>query len=123
LRAFRSAAADVKKMEMGDKVEGGDTLKVIPLSVERQNLLKLRTDSKPLEVELNFPENAAPRQVTAELRLDLKSKPDPLHEAEAALKALREARDTEAQRKASDALDKALQRLREQQKKQEGPPK
>jgi RNA polymerase sigma factor (sigma-70 family) len=44
---------------------------------------------------------------------------DPLQEAEAALKALREARDSEAQRKATDALEKALQKLREQQKKQE----
>jgi hypothetical protein len=48
---------------------------------------------------------------------------DPLHEAEAALKVLRESRDTEAQRKAADALDKALQKLREQQKKQQGPAK
>ena len=48
---------------------------------------------------------------------------DPLQEAEAALKALRESRDTEAQRKAADALDKALQKLREQQKKQQGPAK
>jgi hypothetical protein len=45
---------------------------------------------------------------------------DPLQEAEAALKALREAGDTEAQRKAADALEKALKKLREQQKKQEG---
>jgi hypothetical protein len=50
-------------------------------------------------------------------------KSDPLQEAEAALKALREARDAEAQRKATDALEKALKKLRQQQKKQEGPPK
>ena len=56
--------------------------------------------------------------MTAELHLEVKSKPDPLHEAEAALKALREARDTEAQRKAADSLEKALKRLREQQKKE-----
>jgi hypothetical protein len=48
---------------------------------------------------------------------------DPLQEAEAALKTLREARDTEAQRKAADALEKALQKLREKQNKQEGPSK
>jgi RNA polymerase sigma factor (sigma-70 family) len=41
---------------------------------------------------------------------------DPLAEAEAALKALREARDTETQRRAADALEKALQRLKEQPK-------
>jgi hypothetical protein len=46
---------------------------------------------------------------------------DPLQEAEAALKALREARNGEAQRKAADSLEKALQKLREQQKKQAGP--
>jgi hypothetical protein len=43
-------------------------------------------------------------------------KSDPLHEAEAALKALREARDTEGQRKAADALEQALRKLREQRK-------
>jgi hypothetical protein len=48
-------------------------------------------------------------------------KSDPLQEAEAALKALREARDTETQRKATDTLEKALQKLREQQKKPQGP--
>jgi hypothetical protein len=117
LRAFRSAAADVKKIEQGDKVKVGELLKVIPLSVEREGLIKLRTDSKPPEVELKLPENVAPLRVTAESHFELKSKPDPLHEAEAALKALREARDTEAQRKAADALEKALQKLREQQKK------
>ena len=69
---------------------------------------------------MNLPENAVPRRVTTDLRLEVRSKPDPLHEAESALKTLREARDAEAQRKAADALDKALQKLREQQKKQEG---
>jgi RNA polymerase sigma factor (sigma-70 family) len=43
-----------------------------------------------------------------------------LQEAEAALKDLREARDAQAERKATDALEKALKKLREQQKKQEG---
>jgi RNA polymerase sigma factor (sigma-70 family) len=47
---------------------------------------------------------------------------DPLQEAESALKALREARDAEAQRKAADALEQALKKLREQQKKPEAPP-
>ncbi len=46
-------------------------------------------------------------------------KNDPLQQAEAALKALREARDTEAQRKAADSLEKALKTLREQQKKEQ----
>jgi RNA polymerase sigma factor (sigma-70 family) len=47
---------------------------------------------------------------------------DPLQEAETAMKALREARDTEAQRKAADSLEKALKKLREQQKKPDAPP-
>jgi hypothetical protein len=122
LRASRSAAANVK-LEIGDKVEVGDLLKVIRLRGEVQDVLKLRTDGKPPEVELMPPGNAAPKRVTAELHLELKNKPeksDPLQQAEAALKALRESRDTEAQRKAADALEKALQKLREQQKKQEG---
>jgi RNA polymerase sigma factor (sigma-70 family) len=41
---------------------------------------------------------------------------DPAQEAEAALKALREARDKEAKKRAADALDRALRRLREQLK-------
>jgi RNA polymerase sigma factor (sigma-70 family) len=118
LRAFRSAAADAKKAGVGD------TLQVIPLPEGAiKDVLKLRTDGKPPEAEPMPPTNAAPKRVTAELHIELKGKPekpDPLHEAEAALKALREARDTEAQRKAADALEKALQKLREQQKKQEG---
>ena len=40
---------------------------------------------------------------------------DPLQEAEAALKRLREARDTEGQRQAVDALQKALDRLKPRQ--------
>jgi RNA polymerase sigma factor (sigma-70 family) len=40
--------------------------------------------------------------------------PDPTHEAEAALKALREARDLEARRRAAQALERATQRIRQQ---------
>jgi RNA polymerase sigma factor (sigma-70 family) len=39
---------------------------------------------------------------------------DPVKDAEAAVKALREAKDKESQRKAADALDKAMKKLREQ---------
>jgi RNA polymerase sigma factor (sigma-70 family) len=41
---------------------------------------------------------------------------DPVKEAEAAVKALREAKDKEGQRRAADALDKAMKKLREQLK-------
>ena len=40
--------------------------------------------------------------------------PDAVSQAEAALKALREARDPEAQRRATDALEKAVWQLRGQ---------
>jgi hypothetical protein len=42
--------------------------------------------------------------------------PDAVREAESAVKALREAKDKEAQRRAADALDKAMKKLREQLK-------
>jgi RNA polymerase sigma factor (sigma-70 family) len=47
-----------------------------------------------------------------------KAPPDPLAEAEAALKALRDTHDPEAQRRAADALEKALERLKERGKPQ-----
>jgi RNA polymerase sigma factor (sigma-70 family) len=65
LRASRSATANVK-LAMGDKVEVGDLLKVIRLRGGVQDVIKLRNDSKPPEVELSLPENAVPRRVTAE---------------------------------------------------------
>jgi hypothetical protein len=40
---------------------------------------------------------------------------DPLAQAEAALRAIREASDTEARRRAADALEKALKRLKERE--------
>ncbi len=42
--------------------------------------------------------------------------PDPVQEAEAAVKALREAKDQEAKRHATEALEKAMKKLREQMK-------
>jgi hypothetical protein len=40
---------------------------------------------------------------------------DPLQEAEAALKALREAKDKDARQQATERLEKALQKLKQQQ--------
>jgi RNA polymerase sigma factor (sigma-70 family) len=74
-----------------------------------------------LEAERKSLEGVAQQQkIVEEINklLSHQMKSDPLQQAEAALKALREARDTQAQRKATDALDKALQKLREQQKKE-----
>jgi hypothetical protein len=39
---------------------------------------------------------------------------DPVKEAEAALKQLRQARDAEGQRRATDALEKALEKIKQQ---------
>ena len=42
--------------------------------------------------------------------------PDPVQEAESAVKALREAKDQEGKRRATEALAKALKKLREPMK-------
>jgi hypothetical protein len=46
----------------------------------------------------------------------------PDEEIDAAVKAIREARDEDAKRRAVDALEKALQRLRQQRKSAENSP-
>ena len=43
------------------------------------------------------------------------AKLDAVQEAESALKALREAKDTEGQQRATDSLGKALEKLKQQQ--------
>jgi len=48
---------------------------------------------------------------------------DPVQEAESALKALREARDEEGKRRATDALERALEKLKQQAKPGAGPGK
>jgi RNA polymerase sigma factor (sigma-70 family) len=105
LRALR---ADAKG---GGKNEAASLAEALEQSLRKQ-------DESALKL---LAEAAYRQQYTTTYRLlSRQTKSDPLQEAEAALKALREARDTEAQRKATDALDKALQKLREQQNKQEG---
>jgi hypothetical protein len=60
----------------------------------------------------------APRQVTKYVTLTTeRAKPDPAQQVEAALKAFREAKDPEAKRKAAEALERAVKKLREQPKK------
>jgi hypothetical protein len=54
------------------------------------------------------------REATLEIQNVLS---DPAQEVEAALKAFREAKDKEAKKRAADALEKALKKLREQLKK------
>jgi hypothetical protein len=48
-----------------------------------------------------------------------RTQPDAVQEAEAALKALREAKDHEGKRRATEALEKALEKLKQQNN---GPP-
>jgi hypothetical protein len=48
---------------------------------------------------------------------------DPVQEAESALKALREAKDQEGRRRATEALEKALEKLKQQTKPEAGPSK
>jgi RNA polymerase sigma factor (sigma-70 family) len=65
--------------------------------------------------------SAAPRQGFFTVKTET-ALPDPVQEAEAALKALREAKDPEAKRHAAEALEAAARKLREQpQKKPETP--
>jgi RNA polymerase sigma factor (sigma-70 family) len=52
-----------------------------------------------------------------------RTQPDPVQEAEAALKALREAKDPESQRRGTEALEKALEKLKQQTKPQSDPNK
>jgi RNA polymerase sigma factor (sigma-70 family) len=52
--------------------------------------------------------------VEGQLLKVLRAESDPAQEVEAALKAFREARDKETRRRATDALEKALKKLREQ---------
>jgi hypothetical protein len=76
----------------------------------------------------NRPENALSRQAIQEhaeralTAIQLRLPDDnPLTDAEAALKAIREARDTEEQRRATDALEKALKRMKEREKPTRNP--
>ncbi len=93
--AVREAARKALELSTGKDLAGGDSgLKF---------LLEQAAESRPLMEKYR-------------VLLEQQRKSDPLQEAEAALKALREARDSESQRKATDSLEKALQKLREQRK-------
>jgi RNA polymerase sigma factor (sigma-70 family) len=60
-------------------------------------------------------------QVGLRTKAGTKEAPDPAQQVEAALKAFREARDPEAKRRAADALEQAVKKLKEQPKKPEKP--
>jgi hypothetical protein len=87
-----------------------DELKALRDAERRANDLRLLKDLEDVRLSQSADKNRG--------LLGQQTKSDPLQEAEAALKALRQARDPEAQRKAADSLEKALKRLREQQKKE-----
>jgi RNA polymerase sigma factor (sigma-70 family) len=61
-------------------------------------------------------DGSALREYERALSLVVKKAADPAKELEAAMKLLREAKDTEAKRRAADALEKATKKLREQLK-------
>ena len=119
LRALRADARKAEGAENAQRESAAKALLQLAQEAERQATAKAALDAMLMKREADL---KSYRGVLLQGRL-VPGKSDPLQEAEAALKTLREARDTEAQRKAADALEKALQRLREQQKTQEGPPK
>jgi hypothetical protein len=74
-----------------------------------------REDLKRYEEAIKEYRKAASMALDVELpRKEQAKAPDPVQEAEAALKALREARDPEAKRRAAEALEKAVKKLRGQ---------
>ena len=116
LRALRADARKAEGAENAQRESAAKALLQLAQEAERQATAKAALDAMLMKREAAL---KSYRGVLVQGRL-VPGKSNPLQEAEAALKTLREARDTEAQRKAADALEKALQRLREQQKKQEG---
>jgi serine protease Do len=70
-------------------------------------------DGKATTVSFTLSGAAPPRVTSTQVR----AAPDPLKEAEEALKALRQAKDNEKKRQAAEALDRATRKLREQLKR------
>ena len=125
LRALRGSAGAIGKSEADVKREV-ETLKS-DLSLAEERAAWSKRMSQPgrqyvttAQAEADEAKRRAARHALEGAQAQLVVR-EGLQEAEAALKALREARDAQAQRKATDALEKALKKLREQQKKQEGP--
>jgi RNA polymerase sigma factor (sigma-70 family) len=125
LRALRVSAGTAGKTETEIKRDVEKLKSDLSMWEERAAWSKRMSDRKYVtaaQAEADAARMRAARRAVLEAVAQLVVR-DGLQDAEAALRALREARDTEAQRKATDALEKALQKLREQQKKQEGPAK
>jgi RNA polymerase sigma factor (sigma-70 family) len=75
--------------------------------------LQFKTESKP-EAQLRLPGTIQLGTGTGEFVLELSGDaPEPAAEAEAAIKAIREAKDKAARARAVEALEKALKRLRD----------
>jgi RNA polymerase sigma factor (sigma-70 family) len=87
---------------------------------QETELLALRKQAKAKGAALNDAAGESPAFQNAvrvwQYNAFAAAAPDPLKEVEAALKALREARDPEAKRRAADALQKATKRVQEQLK-------
>jgi RNA polymerase sigma factor (sigma-70 family) len=99
LEKVRAQATELRTL----KAQATSGRRVVPVVIDSDGdgLEKLERVRVPLNVpDPNRPARAKPA--------------DPLKEAEAALKALRQARDDAAKRRAADALEKATKQLREQ---------
>jgi hypothetical protein len=115
LRTFRAMIRS--RRILGDRVDlnaqkEGDEKRVreVREKLSREDLLKLETRKIQDEIEAQ-----TKRLLEEAEKVDRAARqPDPVPEAEAALKALRSARDKESKRRAADALEKALKKLREQ---------
>ena len=118
---LRTLRADAKKAAVDDK------------EVDRQNSLNALLKSVVAQQEQQTQALAAKALLEAKKRQEdvlkahqevlrnaqkLPHKTDPLQDAEDALKALLDARDTDSSRKAADKLDKALKSLRDQRTKE-----
>jgi RNA polymerase sigma factor (sigma-70 family) len=143
--AYETRAEEPRQAQAGDAQRPkADDLEALRLEVEalRKGLQATRERVKTLEAEVQTlrrmdgaapspkgavqkpangrPANVLSRQAMQEANLVKGAEPqlpdNPLTDAEAALNAIRDARDTEAQRRATDALEKALNRLKEREK-------
>jgi RNA polymerase sigma factor (sigma-70 family) len=119
---LRTLRADAKKAAAGNKeVDRQNSLNELLKSVVAQQEQQTQAlAAKELsEVKKRQEDVVKAHQEVLRNAQKLPHKSDPLQEAEDALKALRDARDTESQRKAADKLDKALKSLRDQRTREE----
>jgi protein involved in polysaccharide export with SLBB domain len=102
------AAASLKKVWIGRPAPGGKPPTILPVDwhgISQRGAAA--TNYQLFPGDRVYVKSAGPKEA---------DNPDPVSELEAAVKALREARSHEEQRRAFDALDAATKRLRQRQK-------